>query len=231
MPTAPSLSIRSSRRFPRAAVVALLVSVGTHAATDVQALSPSDRRLTSARTGIAVEAPAGWTLSQHSGYSDTVVLLVHPDGSRISVSAAATSARTAEELYNQNRPGLIAQGLVPSVTTSGSSAPPGPQKSLVVDLGGPGRPDRVRQLYLVREIPSGWQAIVLTLVCGTKAFPSRLSALDFVASRLSFEDPLPPSSATGRPSITGGAAGNGGSGSGAAGGAPTPRSPTPPRTP
>lgn len=234
MPNAVSPSIRPARRWQRAAVVILLIIAGTHATRDAQALGPNDRRLNNARTGIAVEAPAGWTLSQHSGYSDTVVLLVHPDGSRISVSAAVTSARTAEQLYNQNRPGLVAQGLVPNVTASGSGAPPGPpgpQKSLVVDLGGPGRPDRVRQLYIVREIPSGWQAIVLTLVSDTNAFLSRLSALDFVASRLSFENPLPPSSTTARSLGAGGATGNGGAKSGAAAGEPVPRSPTSSRTP
>jgi hypothetical protein len=203
-------------------MVPLLVAAVTHVARDAQAFGPNDRRLTNARAGIAIEAPAGWTLSQHTGYSDTLVVLVHPDGSRISVSAAATSARTAEDLYNQNRPGLIAQSLAPTVTASGSGAPRG---SLVVDLGGPGRPDRVRQVYLVREVPSGRQAIVLTLVSGAKAFPSRLSALDFVASRLAFETPLPPSGTASASSGAGGATGSVG------GAGVTPRPATSPRTP
>lgn len=165
------------------ALVALLVAA-TLCAGHAQAVGPNDRRLSSGRTGITVEAPAGWSLSQRTGYSDTVVLLLHPDGSRISISSASTSVRQADQLYQQNRPGLIAQGLTPTVVGTGARG------SLTVDLSATGRPDRLRQLYLVRNVPRGQQAIVLTLATTTKAFEARVAALELVATRLTLEDPV-----------------------------------------
>ena len=188
-------------RAPLVCAIVLAVLGAALWARPAGALGPKDRRLTDARSGISVEAPAGWTLSQHTGYADTIVLLLHPDGSRITVSATSTSLRTAEELYQQNRAALTAQGLSP--TPAGT----GPRGSLAIDLGAPGKPDKLRQLYLVRETPLGRQAIVLTLVSPGKAFPSRLPALDLVTTRLSLDDPLPPSAANRSRS---GAAGAGG---------------------
>jgi hypothetical protein len=149
----------------------------------LNALGPNDRRLTSSRTGVSVEAPGGWTLSQHTGYADTMVLFIHPDGSRISVTAAPTEVATPDALLLQNRPGLIAQGLVPA------PAVPGIRGSLAVDLGATGRSEKLRQLYLVRDVPLGHQAIILTLVAPLRSFADRTAALDFVASRLSLDDP------------------------------------------
>ena len=157
------------------------------------AVGPRDRRLTNLAAGISIEAPAGWTLSQHTGYRDTIVLLLHPDGSRISVTAALTPAHTTAELFRQNLPGLSASGLrvVSSVA--------GPRGSLTVDLG-PGteapRGQRLRQSYLVREVAGGWQAIVLTLVCSEAVFDARNPALDFVLTRMGLDEPTPPASET-----------------------------------
>jgi hypothetical protein len=176
--------------FPRPVAFAVFVAAAVPIwfASPTAAVGPKDRRLTSSRAGITVEAPAGWAFSQHTGYADTVVLLVHPDGSRISVTAAGTIARTATALYEQNRAGLVAQGL-------GPSAPgPGVRGSLAVDLSPLGlrdRNERVRQLYLVRDIPGGRQAVVLTLVCLASAFAARTSALDFVMTRMVWEEPVP----------------------------------------
>ncbi len=176
---------------PRPIELALLIAAampicfGAHAA----AIGPKDRRLTNVRVGISIEAPAGWTFSQHTGYADTVALLVHPDGSRVSLTVAGTILQSAAALIESNRPGFLAQGLVPSLPT------PGARGSLGVDLQAPGRIDRnerVRQLYLVRNIPGGRQAVVLTLVCGAKVFAARALALDFVAARMSLEDPVSP---------------------------------------
>jgi hypothetical protein len=168
------------------------------------AINPKDRRLADVRTGITIEAPAGWTLSRHTGYGDTVVLLLHPDGSRISVSAARTTVRDAAALYEQNRAGLTAQNLLPSANG------PGPRGSLAVDLGAAGRPDKIRQLYFVRDVPGGRQALVLTLVGRADGFTTRTPALDFVATRMGWEDPAPTPGSTrtgnGRPSGAGGAA-------------------------
>ena len=153
------------------------------------ALGPNARRLTDVRSGISVEASSGWTLSQRVGYAGTIALFVHPDGSRISVTATTTVAPDADALYKQNRPGLVAQGLIPSPSA------PGARGSVSVDLAVVGRTDRMRQLYLVRDIPGGRQAIVLTLVSNVKSFAARAPALDFVATRLTLEDPPPPSGA------------------------------------
>lgn len=172
------------------AVSAVAAAALTFNLTDpARAIGPRDRHFSSARHGIAVEAPAGWTLSQHTGFGDTIVLLLHPDGSRISLSVAATTAADSAALFEQNRKGLVAQKLM-------SSTPqPGPRGFLTVDIVTPDRPDRLRQLYLVRPTPLGKQAVILTLVGRATAFSDHASALDFVATRLTFEDPAPPPTA------------------------------------
>lgn len=164
--------------------------LGLIVTTPARAVGPQDRRLTNVRTGISVEAPAGWTLSQHTGYGDTVVLLLHPDGSRISVTAANTTARDAAVLFAQNRPGLVAQGLTPSPVGRG------PRGSLAIDLTRSGQGDKVRQLYLVRDIPGGRQAVVLTAICRVDSFAAHSSALDFVVTRLGLDDPAAPTGLT-----------------------------------
>jgi hypothetical protein len=166
-----------------------MISIGLAAAAIVSSarasgLGPKDRRLTDVRSGISVEAPTGWTLSQRTGYADTVALFVHADGSRISVTATTTTARDADTLYNQNRAGLVSQGLSPSPVSLGARG------SVAVDLSAAGRSDRMRQLYLVREVPRGRQAIVLTLVASAKVFAAHTPALDFVATRLTLDEPL-----------------------------------------
>lgn len=197
-----------------AAFLAAFIAVPLGLPVPALALGPNDRRLTHVRSGISVEAPSGWSLSQHTGFADTIVLLLHPDGSRISVSAAGTDLRNADGLFKQNRPGLIAQGLTPTVVA------PGPRGSLAVDLSASpgsgaaaGRSDRMRQLYLVRDVPRGRQAIVLTLVTSTSSFAARASALEFVATRLTFDDPVSPSAP---PRGTGAASAGGGASGGAA---------------
>lgn len=188
-----------------AAAFAALAVVGH--SRSAQAIGPRDRRFTNARTGISVEAPAGWSLSQHTGYTDTIVLLVHPDGSRISVTASKTTAGDAAALFEANRPGLVASGLSPS------RQGPGARQSWTVDLapasaGHAGKDKRLRQLYLVRPVPNGRQAIVLTLVGRSDSFDARAAALDFVLGRLGLDDPVEPEP----PARPGGAATGGDSG-------------------
>jgi hypothetical protein len=198
--------------FTTFAVAALIVA--SPSPSSLAAVGPRDRRLTNLAAGIAVEAPAGWTLSQHTGYRDTVVLLLHPDGSRISVTAAMTPARTAAELFRQNLPGLSASGMRVLASVLGARG------ALIVDLGptaASDRNERLRQSYLVREVPGGWQAIVLTLVCRDGVFAARAPALDFVQTRMSLDEPTP---ASGETRGIGGlpAAGDSGGRTGAAGG-------------
>jgi hypothetical protein len=183
----------------------IVLLVAPHA----EAISAKERRLTNTRTGISVEAPGGWTLSQHAGYADTIALLVHPDGSRISVTVTNTTARDAQALYEENRAGLSAEGLLTAATG------PGARGSWSVDLSPAktkGPPEKVRQLYLVRTVPGSRQAIILTLVCSVAVCEARVPALEFVATRLGLEDPLPkPGLVTG--SARGDATGKGAGGS------------------
>jgi hypothetical protein len=179
--------MRTSRALVRGGTAAFLAAVVTLAGAEpARALGPRDRHLTSTRQGISVEAPAGWTLSQHTGYGDTVVILLHPDGSRISLTAAPTTATDTAALLEQNRKGLVAQKLNPS------GPQPGPRGFLAIDIASPGRPDRLRQLYLVRPTPTGRQAVILTLVGRAAAFDDQLAALEFVVNRMAFDDPTPP---------------------------------------
>lgn len=204
--SAPRRLLPASNPRPVAITLFVAAAVLIWLTAQTAAIGPKDRRLTNVRAGISIEAPAGWTFSQHTGYADTVVLLVHPDGSRVSVTATRTIARTAAALYQENRAGLVAQGLVPSPLG------PGARGSLAVDLSAPGRTDlteRVRQLYLVRDIPGGRQAVVLTLVCRANAFAARAPALDFVVTRMVLEEPVPASGrASGGPAGATGHAGH-----------------------
>ena len=102
--------MQTPRRLLYGFSLALAISLAFAGLDEASAVGPHDRHLTSLRHGLAVEAPAGWTLSQHTGYGDTVVLLLHPDGSRISVSAAPTSVPDPATLFDQNRKGLVALG-------------------------------------------------------------------------------------------------------------------------
>lgn len=181
------------RRFGFASLASLLVSVivASNAAPNgaVAAIGPRDRRLTNLALGISVEAPAGWTLSQHTGYRDTVVLLLHPDGSRITVTAAATPAPSASELLRTNMRGFSSSGLQVLSQSTGARG------ALMIDLASKAasnRGERLRQAYLVRDVPGGRQAIVLTLVCRESVFASRTPALDFVLTRMSLDEPTPP---------------------------------------
>jgi len=178
--------MQTPRRLLYGFSLALAISLAFAGLDEASAVGPHDRHLTSLRHGLAVEAPAGWTLSQHTGYGDTVVLLLHPDGSRISVSAAPTSVPDPATLFDQNRKGLVAQKLTPSTPQRG------PRGFLSVDIAAPDRPERLRQLYFVRPTSVGKQAIILTLIARASAFSVHMAALDFVANRLTFDEPVPP---------------------------------------
>jgi hypothetical protein len=146
------------------------------------AVTPKDRRFVSAKQGIGVEAPPGWTISTHTGYPSILVLLLHPDGSRISISASETPAKNARELIEINRKGLEAQKLAILKVT------PGPREGVELEARAPARGETVSQLYLVRSIkPDTRQAIVISLVARTDVIASHRPALDLVIARLSLE--------------------------------------------
>ena len=165
------------------AALALLAGARSDGATNNR-----ERRFYSARAGVGLEAPPGWTLSAHTGYLNILCLLVHPSGSRISLAVdAAVTARDAAALADQSRPGLAAQGI------EISGVAPGPRGGVVVDAHIARRNQALRQLYLVRAVegtPSGRQAIVLTLTTTPADLAAAGGALDWVIARLDLETPL-----------------------------------------
>ena len=152
------------------------------------ASSNRERRFYSARAGVGLEAPPGWSLSAHTGYPNILCLLVHPSGSRISLAVdAAGGARDAAALAEQSRAGLIAQGI--EIT----GVAPGPRGGVIVDARATRRNQAVRQLYLVRPVegnPAWRQAVVLTLTTSPAELVAASAALDWVMSRLDLQTPV-----------------------------------------
>ena len=154
------------------------------------ATSNRERRFYSARAGVGLEAPPGWSLSAHTGYLNILCLLVHPSGSRISLAVdAAVTAQDAAALAEQSRPGLAAQGI--EIT----GLAPGPRGGVVVDARVARRNQALRQLYLVRTVegnPAWRQAIVLTLTTTPGDLAAAGGALDWVVARLDLQAPVRP---------------------------------------
>ena len=152
--------------------------------TTAAAASARDRRFFSARHGVGVDAPGGWSLSQHTGYPEILVVLLHPDGSRISVSAAATTALDARALAEQSRRGLEAQHL--TISRVGA----GPRGGVALEARNAARASELRQLYLVRPGSGGKnQGVVLTLVARPDTLVSAGPAFDWVVAHLLLEPP------------------------------------------
>jgi hypothetical protein len=159
--------------------VALVLAAGAVAA------SGASKRFFDAHRGVGVEAPPGWTLSQHTGYPNILVVLLHPDGSRISVAAAPTTAKDAPALAEESRAGMGAQKL--AVTR----VAPGPRGGMLVDARATQRDEIVRQLYLVRPLDGGVrQAIVITLITRPDRLAVAGPAFDWVLGRMTLEAPL-----------------------------------------
>jgi hypothetical protein len=150
------------------------------------ALGARERQFFSARAGVGVQAPPGWTLSLHTGYPKLLCLLLHPGGSRISLAVDdAATAADAAALAEQNRPALGAQGLdVVSVA-------PGPRGGALLEARSARHGKLLRQLYLVRAVPWGRQAIVLTLTTLAAEAGAANGALDWVAAHLDLQPPAP----------------------------------------
>jgi hypothetical protein len=165
-----------------------LASAFSLAARSDGATSNRERRFYSARAGVGLEAPPGWSLSAHTGYPNILCLLVHPSGSRISLAVdAAGAAENAAALAEQSRAGLLAQGI--EITGVG----PGPRGGVIVDARVPRRNQVLRQLYLVRVVegnPVWRQALVLTLTTAPADLPAASGALDWVISRLELQTPV-----------------------------------------
>jgi hypothetical protein len=178
---------RTIAAFTVAVFAALALSL---AARSDGATSNRERRFYSARAGVGLEAPPGWSLSAHTGYLNILCLLVHPSGSRISLAVdAAVTAQDAAALAEQSRPGLAAQGI--EIT----GVAPGPRRGVVVDARVARRNQALRQLYLVRTVegtPAWRQAIVLTLTTTPGDLAAAGAALDWVVARLDLESPVRP---------------------------------------
>jgi hypothetical protein len=198
--------------------------LGATLAASVAGAATRERRFFSARYGVGVDAPTGWTISQHTGYPSILVLLLHSNGSRISVSAAATPAADARALAEQNRRALEVQHL------SIAKSAPGPRSGVLVEARNP-HGDELRQLYLVRALPNNTrQAVVVTLVAKTDTLAAAAPGFEWVVAHLSLEAPTGTDEATpdaGAPGASGGGSGNsaragnpGAAGGGARDGAP-----------
>ncbi len=150
------------------------------------ATTSKDRRFVSVKHGITVDAPAGWTLSTHTGFPNVLVLLLHPDGSRISVTVSDTQADSARALADGNRRGLDVQGLKLVAERAGA------RDGVEIEARAAARSETVVQLYLVRATaPSGpKQAIIISLVTPTAALATQRAALDQVVAKLGL-NPLP----------------------------------------
>jgi hypothetical protein len=173
------------------ALAALFLGAGggifTVAQADVRPGANKERRFWSAREGITVEAPPGWSLSMHTGYANVLCSFLHPGGGRISLAVDRTGAKDAASLAAESRPGLTAQGLTIDRVS------PGPKGGVLVDARLARRNQAVRQLYIVRELegpPPTRQAIVLTLATAIDQLPAAGSAFDWLLARLSLEAPL-----------------------------------------
>jgi hypothetical protein len=175
---------RTIAAFTVAVFAALGLSI---AARSDGATSNSERRFYSARAGVGLEAPPGWSLSAHTGYLNILCLLVHPSGSRISLAVdTAVTAGDATALAEQSRPGLAAQGI--EIT----GVAPGPRGGVVVEARVARRNQALRQLYLVRAVegnPAWRQAIVVTLTTTPADLGAASAALDWVVARLDLEAP------------------------------------------
>lgn len=147
------------------------------------------RRFFSARQGVGIEAPSGWSMSLHTGYANVLCVLIHPGGSRISLAVDRTAAKDAATLAANSRPGLVAQGLTVDRTSSG------PREGVVVDARSTRRDQAVRQLYLVRPVEgsrSERQAIVLTLTTSLSDLPAASGPFEWVVGHLTLESPAHP---------------------------------------
>jgi hypothetical protein len=155
------------------------------------ALSPKDRRFVSARHGLTVEAPPGWTLSTHTGFPTILLLLLHPDGSRISLAASETPASDARALVELNRGALEQQNMKVLAIRAGA------RSGIQVEAETTDHAEAIVQLYIVRAPASAGprQAVVVSLISAPAALAARRIDLDFVVARLGLNPIVGPTTA------------------------------------
>jgi hypothetical protein len=186
----PAARVRSAleavvlRRFVLAVVFGFVFAFVALSAARPAAGASRDRRFFSARQGVGIEAPAGWALSLHTGYPEILCVLVHPDGSRLSLSAAPTKVPDAKALAEQSRRGLEAQHLAIARVADG------PRGGVLVEARGAGKDTELRQLYIVRPAGAGkLQAVVLTLSTRAATIAAAGAAFDWAVAHLVLEAP------------------------------------------
>jgi|HubBroStandDraft_6_1064221.scaffolds.fasta_scaffold88038_3 hypothetical protein len=172
-----------------AAAAALLASALPVRADTAPVGARQPARFLNVRAGVGLETPPGWNLSLHTGYPNVLCVLVHPQGSRISVAVDRATALDSAALVAENRPGLAAQGLTIDRVS------PGPLGGVLVDARAPRHNQSLRQLYLVRPVAGGpdpRQAIVLTLTTSADQLAAVSGALDWVIAHLDLRAPILP---------------------------------------
>jgi len=174
----------------RAALIAAAIGISVAAAAfadTTRSGSGKERRYFSARYGVGIEAPPGWTLSQHTGYPTVLVALVHPGGSRISLAVDRTNVKDAGALVDQSKAGLVAQGL--NVERIG----PGAHNGVQLEARAAQRNQALRQLYIVRSVGAPAdpkQAVVVTLTTPLGDLAAASGPFDWVLAHLTFEAPI-----------------------------------------
>ncbi len=170
-----------------AALLAVIWRAPTTARADTHASAGKDRRFWSARAGVGLDTPPGWTLSLHTGYPNVLCVLTHPGGSRLSLAVDKTTALDATALFEQSRHPLAAEGL--TIDRVGA----GPLGGVLADSRAMRGKRFLRQLYLVRTVDErsgGHQAVILTLTTSDLAAAS--SAFDFALAHLDLQSPTLP---------------------------------------
>lgn len=176
----------------RAALIAVAIGIAVAApalADTARSGSGKERRYFSVRHGVGIEAPPGWTLSQHTGYPTVLVALVHPGGSRISLAVDQTIVKDAGALVDQSKPGLIAQGL------NVERISPGSHNGVQLEARAAQRNQALRQLYIVRSVGAPAdpkQAVVVTLTTPLADLAAASGPFDWVLAHLTFEAPIRP---------------------------------------
>ena len=183
------LAMRTARALAGCATTAVLIATAWANADPTRTAAGPEGRFLSTRTGVALEAPRGWTLSLHTGYPNVLCILIHPGGSRISIAADRATATDAAALVDENRPGLAAQGLAVDRIS------PGPLGGLLLDARAPRRNQSLRQLYLVRDLKGGpdpRQAVIVTLTTTPDQLAATSGSLDWVIAHLDLQAPVRP---------------------------------------
>ena len=154
------------------------------------AASSKERRFFSARHGVGLEAPPGWTLSQHTGYPTVLVALVHPGGSRISLAVDQTTVKDAAALVEQSKPGLVAQGL--DDRTRRRPARTAASRSTRAPRAAIRRFASSTSSASVDGGPDGKQAVVVTLAAPAADLAAASGPFDWVLAHLQLETPVRP---------------------------------------